>query len=185
MYRTYRVSRKGRGGRMHTPSPTPIPYETPAQEDMALVTSDVTEGRLKLSTSAVDSITAFLEKRRREGVPDPSSNVSVKQALRTRSDDAETVIIKELTQMHTLKVWEPIHADTLDAEQRAAVIRSSMYLKRKTHPDGSFDKYKARLVAGGDMQNKDLYEDLSSPTVSTSAVFTIVAIAAHERDTLR
>ena len=31
------------------------------------------------------------------------------------------------------------------------------------------------------MQNKDLYEDLSSPTVSTSAVFTIVAIAAHER----
>jgi hypothetical protein len=54
-----------------------------------------------------------------------------------------------------------------------------MFLKRKIHPDGSFDKYKARLVAGGDMQNKDLYEDLSSPTVSTSAVFTIIAIAAH------
>lgn len=56
-----------------------------------------------------------------------------------------------------------------------------MYLKRKTHPDGSFDKYKARLVAGGDQQDKRLYDDLSSPTLSTSAVFTIAAISAHER----
>jgi hypothetical protein len=53
-----------------------------------------------------------------------------------------------------------------------------MFLKRKTHPDGSFDKYKARL---GDMQDKKLYEDLSSPTVSTSSVFTVAAIAAHEK----
>jgi hypothetical protein len=57
-----------------------------------------------------------------------------------------------------------------------------MFLKRKTHPDGAFDKYKSRLVVGGDLQdNKGLYEDLSSPTVSTSSVFTLVAIAAHEK----
>ena len=56
-----------------------------------------------------------------------------------------------------------------------------MFLKRKTHPDGRFDKYEARLVAGGDQQNKDLYDDLSSPTVSTSAVFTIAAICAFEK----
>jgi hypothetical protein len=31
------------------------------------------------------------------------------------------------------------------------------------------------------MQAKKLYEDLSSPTVSTSSVFTIAAIAAHEK----
>jgi hypothetical protein len=30
---------------------------------------------------------------------DPSANVSVKQALKTRGDDADKVIIKELTQM--------------------------------------------------------------------------------------
>jgi Reverse transcriptase (RNA-dependent DNA polymerase) len=47
-------------------------------------------------------------------------------------------------------------------------------------PDGSFDKYKARLVAGGDMQDKKLFEDVSPPTVSTSSVFAIAAIAAHE-----
>jgi hypothetical protein len=45
----------------------------------------------------------------------------------------------------------------MSAVERADVIRSSIFLKRKTHPDGSFDKYKARLVAGGDMQDKKLY----------------------------
>jgi Reverse transcriptase (RNA-dependent DNA polymerase) len=39
---------------------------------------------------------------------------------------------------------------------------------------------KARLVAGGDQQNKNLYDDLSAPTVSTAAVFTVLSIAAHE-----
>jgi hypothetical protein len=60
------------------------------------------------------------------------------------------------------------------------VIRSSMFLKRKTNPDGSFNKYKARLVAGGDQHDKKLYDDVSSLTVSTSAVFTAIAIAAAE-----
>ena len=55
-----------------------------------------------------------------------------------------------------------------------------MFLKQKLHPDGTPDKYKARLVAGGDQQNKNLYSDLSSPTVSTSAVLTVLAIAAYE-----
>ena len=55
-----------------------------------------------------------------------------------------------------------------------------MFLKQKNNPDGSFNKLKARLVAGGDQQDKGLYEDLSSPTVSTSAVFTLLAVAAHE-----
>ena len=54
-------------------------------------------------------------------------------------------------------------------------------MKRKNNPDGSFLKLKARLVAGGDQQDKGLYEDLSSPTVSTSAVFTLLAVAAHEK----
>ena len=55
-----------------------------------------------------------------------------------------------------------------------------MFLKQKNNPNGSFLKLKARLVAVGDQQDKSLYEDLSSPTVSTSAVFTLLAVAAHE-----
>ena len=110
--------------------------------------------KLQISGSAVASITAYLEKRKRDGVVDPSANVSVRQALQTRGDEAERVIVKELNQMETLKVWVPVRGGELSAAQRAGTIRSSMFLKRKTHPDGSFDKYKARLVAGGDMQDK-------------------------------
>jgi Reverse transcriptase (RNA-dependent DNA polymerase) len=55
-----------------------------------------------------------------------------------------------------------------------------MFLKEKYLASGEFEKLKARLVAGGNQQDKDLYDDLSAPTVSTSSVFTILSIAAHE-----
>jgi hypothetical protein len=67
---------------------------------------------------------------------DPSANVSVKQAIRTRGDDAEKVIIKELTQMDVLGVWEAFKTVNMKSDARASVIRSSMFLKRKTHPCG-------------------------------------------------
>jgi hypothetical protein len=38
---------------------------------------------------------------------------------------------------------------------------SSMFLKAKYHPDGTFDMVKARLVAGGDQ--KDKYSTATSP----------------------
>ena len=82
--------------------------------------------------------------------------------------------------MITKKVWTPVDGRSLTAEQRNGVIRSSMFLKEKFFATGEFEKLKARLVAGGDQQDKDLYDDLSAPTVSTSSVFTILSIAAHE-----
>jgi hypothetical protein len=56
-----------------------------------------------------------------------------------------------------------------------------MFIKEKYTASGVFEKYKARLVAGGDHQDKELYGDLSSPTVATSSVLTVVAIAAAEK----
>ena len=55
-----------------------------------------------------------------------------------------------------------------------------MFLKEKFLATGEFEKLKARLVAGGNQQDKNLYDDLSAPTVSSSAVFTVLSIAAHE-----
>ena len=55
-----------------------------------------------------------------------------------------------------------------------------MFLKDKYLASGAFEKFKARLVAGGDQQDKLLYESLSSPTAATASVFSIAAIAAHE-----
>ena len=56
-----------------------------------------------------------------------------------------------------------------------------MFLKEKYLPTGAFQKLKARLVAGGNQQDKDLYDGLSSPTVSTCAVMTVFSIAAFEK----
>jgi hypothetical protein len=55
-----------------------------------------------------------------------------------------------------------------------------MFLKDKYLASGVFEKFKARLVAGGHQLDKRLYENLSSPTVATSSVLAIEAIAAAE-----
>jgi Reverse transcriptase (RNA-dependent DNA polymerase) len=88
--------------------------------------------------------------------------------------------MKELEEMLQKKVWTPVDIRTLTADQRKGVIRSSMFLKEKFLAPGKFEKLKARLVAGGDQQNKNHYDDLAAPTVSTSAVFSTLSIAAHE-----
>lgn len=61
------------------------------------------------------------------------------------------------------------------------MIRSHMLMKDKYKSDGTFEKWKARLVAGRDTQDKSIYEDLSSPTICLDSVFTIIAIAACEK----
>ena len=130
--------------------------------------------------SAVAAITAVLGKKKMESYVVPTANVSVRDALRTRGDEAITVIIKELKHMIDKKVLGPIKCSILTRSEASNVIPSSMLLKMKISPNGSFNKYKARLVAGGHRQDTTLYDDLSSPTVSTSGVFTVISMAAHE-----
>ena len=55
-----------------------------------------------------------------------------------------------------------------------------MFLKMKYNSEGEFDKLKARLVAGGHQQDRNIYNDGSNPTVSTCALFICAAIAATE-----
>jgi hypothetical protein len=53
------------------------------------------------------------------------------------------------------------------------------FLKAKHTADGAFDKLKSRLVAG-----RDIYDNDSSPTVSTTSVFIVAAIAAKDHRAL-
>jgi len=106
--------------------------------------------------------------------------ITVKSALRDRPAEALPVILAELGQMLRKGVWHGVHTKNLSSQQRRAIIRSSMFLKDKYLASGVFEKFKARLVAGGDQQDKGLYEDLSSPTAATASVFAVAAIAAAE-----
>ena len=56
-----------------------------------------------------------------------------------------------------------------------------MFLKVKLKPNGDFDKLKARLVADGSTQDKNMYEDVSSPTMSTTSLFVLTALAARDK----
>ena len=113
-------------------------------------------------------------------------NISVNEALRTRGDAAVSVIEKEFRQMIDKKVWEPVDVKGLPWEEKQRIIRLSMFLehvllgREKFLASGEFEKLKARLVAGGDQQDRELYDDLSAPTVATSSVFTLLSIAAYE-----
>ena len=111
------------------------------------------------------------------------NNISAKKSLVLYGDRAKQVMITELKQMIDLNVFTPVDWNILDTNEKKATIRSMIFLKEKFKADGTFDKLKARLVAGGNMQIRDLYQpdDTSSPTVRTSSVFIVAAIAAFQK----
>ncbi len=110
--------------------------------------------------------------------------ISGSAALRDRKDEARPVIVAKLQQIIDKGVWHEIHLTNLKSLELKAVIRSSMFLNDKLSASGAFDKMKDRLVVEGDQQNKELYDNLSSPTASTISVMAIIAIAANERKTI-
>ena len=107
--------------------------------------------------------------------------MSQKQAIKKLGAEvALPAMRKELKQMIDKAVWKPVRWDSLSPMQLRKVIPSSMFLKEKFFANGDFEKVKARFVAGGHKQNRDDYEDLSSPTARLSSVFAVIAIAAAE-----
>ena len=98
-------------------------------------------------------------------------------------DLAVHAIQAEIQQMVSKGVFEPVDLLKIPKTQESSRIFSSMFLKEKLNPDGSLKKLKARLVAGGHMQDRNLYEEssISSPTVSVPAVLMVAALGADQR----
>ena len=109
--------------------------------------------------------------------------LSAKQATKLYGEEKTTEVLRsELQQMLSKDVWEPVCWEYLTEAERKSIIRSSLFLKEKFTASGVFDKLRARLVAEGHMQDRAIYSDveIASPTVSTSSIFLIAAIAAKE-----
>lgn len=107
------------------------------------------------------------------------TTLSYKKGLKKHGELATDAARKELKQMVDLRVWKPVNVKGLESSQRKKVIRSFMFLKEKFRPDGTFEKLKMRLVAGGNMQDKLDMELTSSPTVTLSTVFILFMHAAY------
>ena len=115
-------------------------------------------------------------------------HMTAKRALKENPDGALPVIRQELETLLRKRVFHGRDYATLTDPQRKSIIRSQMNVTQKYAPssDGNGrvkDKLKARLVGGGDGQDRNLYSriDTSSPTASTSAILIIAQLAAAER----
>jgi len=110
-----------------------------------------------------------------------SYHTSVKRGLREHGVDAYKAIIAELRQLlREKKALAPVHRGDLSGRQLKKVIRSLMFLKTKFDGLGRFEKIKARLVANGKQQDRDLYPDTYSPTVALQSVLMCLTLAAAE-----
>ncbi len=88
-------------------------------------------------------------------------NLSLSEAINTKGADvAKDAALKELNQLIEKGCLMPV--DKLKVrklkEDKQLILPSKLFLKDKYRPDGAFDKFKARLVAGGHRQNHDDYE---------------------------
>jgi histone deacetylase 1/2 len=107
-------------------------------------------------------------------------HISIKKSLASYGKAAEIECKRELQQMIDKQVWHGVKLSSLNHRQRRRIIRSQMFIKEKFLPNGLFDKLKARIVAGGNEQDRLFYGDVSSPTVALSKVFCIFALAAKD-----
>ena len=109
-----------------------------------------------------------------------SYNFTFVRAIARWGNDARKAIIKELGGMLYKKVFHPRKKTTLNAAEQRRIISCSLFVREKFYGDGSLQKLKARMVAGGHLQDRSEYADLSSPTACKTALFSVAAIAAKE-----
>jgi len=111
-----------------------------------------------------------------------ASTMTLRKALNTYGEEATKALVAEIEGILKRKVWHGVLYDSLSTTQRKKLIRSSVVVSEK-FKSGVFDRLKARVVGGGDQQDKSLYKEseISSPTVATTSVFSTIATAAAKR----
>jgi len=104
-------------------------------------------------------------------------NLTILEAMKFDKPTAEVAITDELKQMINLEVWEPIaNPSTIS---RHEIIPCHMILKMKYKADGSKDRMKARLVAGGNFEFQEDIIDNSSPTVDILTFMILISLLSY------
>ena len=84
--------------------------------------------------------------------------MSTRTALKSFGTSAMDSLIKEVCQLLDKNAVKPVDLSSLSQAQVDGIIRSHVFYKEKFYPTGEFEKLKARLVAGGDGQDRNLYD---------------------------
>jgi hypothetical protein len=108
--------------------------------------------------------------------------MKAKKFVQSFGKDGQIAIELELSNMMKKGVFKPILYENLSDQDKANIIPCFIFLKQKFSPAGKAVKIKARLVAGGNYQDKNLFPDTSSPTAQIDHIFIEVTIASARGD---
>ena len=109
-----------------------------------------------------------------------SLNMTIRQGIKKLGYEAVLSVVREIAQLHDMETFTGVTIDQLTEKQLKSVITSSVFLKDKYSADGIFEKLKARLVAGGHLMDRTVYDNGGSPTATTTSIFMVACLAAKE-----
>ena len=110
-----------------------------------------------------------------------TKRLSMGKALKLHKSKAMDSMFAELSVLDEKGTFNPVDPNSLSKQDLKHIIRSFMFLTEKYNSQGEFVKLKSRLVAMGNEQDRDTVDmEVSSPTVASSSVYAVAAIAAVE-----
>ncbi|HEY0651630.1 MAG TPA: reverse transcriptase domain-containing protein, partial [Chryseosolibacter sp.] len=123
-----------------------------------------------------------VKKKKRKGLKRPGPQVEPGHftQIKSRSDaqDWYSAIETEIKDLEKRGTFELVKIGSVPQNENILPSHFTFQAKRN-------GRKKARWVAGGDKQVKRLLDDFASPTLKTSSLYSLVAIGAHKRLSLR
>lgn len=110
-----------------------------------------------------------------------TDNMSLNEALNSdHPEQAEEAAAEEIRSLLDYDTWDCIHYEDIPEEERKDILKCFMFLKNKYGIDNVFIKMKARLVAGGHMQDisKLRPDQISASTVKYESILTLLNVFA-------
>ena len=138
-------------------------------------TGSATVEHVMLAKHKLDTIIALKQAMRKDYLSlHKAFNMTIEQALEAYPDEARGSIKVELESLFR-KALRPVDWKHLSATHRRFLVPSKLFLKVKKDGAGNKTSLKARCVAGGHRQNREGLGDVSSPTVSLTAIMAMLA----------
>jgi hypothetical protein len=97
------------------------------------------------------------------------------QAVKLYPEHADVAFKKEIDDIEAKNVWVGRHYHELTPNQRELIIDNMKNFVDKWHPDGSFDKYKARVLVRGD--HEIITGNTAAPVCRVQSIFTLINLA--------
>jgi len=111
-----------------------------------------------------------------------SYRISLREALTQGSPQrqrlAQIAMDDEINSLHRMKVFKYVKDADMPQNHRNRVVPCHMFMKEKLNADGSYQKMKARYVAGGNHVDQSLIGDTKAPTARSISVMALLCRAA-------